>query len=433
MYAVKWSRLDNAAKIFPPSTSKTDTKVFRFSCELYAAVDAETLQYALNTALEQFPFYRMIIRRGFFWYYFEKSDIQPVVREEYKPPCAPLYDVNRKNLLFEITWYRKRINLEIYHALSDGVGALQFLRTIVYYYLLRKHAGEIDENTRMDDNNASDEQRSRDAFDTYYARDKGKAHKLPKGASDTNVSGAYHVRGERFPESRLGVIEGHVSAAAVLQKAHEYHATLSEFLTTVLFCSLSEGMTIRDRERPVTITIPVDLRKYFSTPSTRNFFSVINVTHDFSAAGSSNQGSFDAVLTGVKAAFKALLKPEKLHDRLIQLLSLEHAFAIKVVPLFFKVPVLRNAAWKAEKEQSAGLSNIGKITMPEAMVPYIRLFNIFSSTRGPHICLCSFEDTLVISFASPLVSSDVQRSFFRTLSNCALEVEIVSNTADLGV
>jgi hypothetical protein len=94
--------------------------------------------------------------------------------------------------------------------------------------------------------------------------------------------------------------------------------------------------------------------------------------------------------------------------------------------------VLRNAALKAEKEYSAGLSNIGKIAMPGAMVPYIRLFGIFSSTKRPHVCICSFEDTLTITFASPQVSSDVPRSFFRTLSNYDLDVEIVSNTADLG-
>ena len=29
-----WSRLDNAAKIFPSTIEKTDTRVFRFYCEL---------------------------------------------------------------------------------------------------------------------------------------------------------------------------------------------------------------------------------------------------------------------------------------------------------------------------------------------------------------------------------------------------------------
>lgn len=46
----KWSRLDNAAKIFPSTSSKKDPKVFRFSCELTEPVDGQTLQLIQSTA-----------------------------------------------------------------------------------------------------------------------------------------------------------------------------------------------------------------------------------------------------------------------------------------------------------------------------------------------------------------------------------------------
>ncbi|GHV77755.1 hypothetical protein AGMMS49942_25760 [Spirochaetia bacterium] len=418
MYSAQWTRLDNAAKIFPPSTTKDDTKVFRFSSELYEEVDAAILQNALNAALEQFPFYRFIIRRGFFWYYFEKSDIVPQVREEYKPPCAPLYDANRKSLLFEVSFFRKRINLELYHALSDGIGALQFLKTIVYYYLLEKHRLPIDATTRLEDNNASDEQRSGDAFDKYYAKEK--PVKIPK------LPHAYRVKGERYPESRLGVIEGHVSAAALLQKAHSFQTTLGELLAGLLICSIHEGMNLRDENRPVSLTIPVDLRRYFVTPTARNFFSIINVSYDFAANGP----RFEDVLAKVRLSFKDQLRPEKIHERLNALIALEHAPYLKVVPLAVKAPVLKNAAWKAEKDDSAAFSNIGKITMPAELVPHIRLFSLCASTKRPLVGITSFEDTLVISFSSPFVSSDVERYFFRTLSGFGLDVEIVSNMAE---
>ena len=35
----KWYRLDNAAKIFPPSRNKYDAKIFRFSCCLKENID----------------------------------------------------------------------------------------------------------------------------------------------------------------------------------------------------------------------------------------------------------------------------------------------------------------------------------------------------------------------------------------------------------
>jgi hypothetical protein len=419
MYVTQWTRLDNAAKIFPPSTTRDDTKVFRFSCELYETVEPEILQHALDLSLEEFPFYRFIIRRGFFWYYFEKSDIQPEVREEYKPPCAPLYDVNRKNLLFELTFYRKRINLEIYHALSDGIGAMQFLKSVVFRYLLEKHRGTIDGNTGLAGNDASDEQRSRDAFDTYYSKEKKSGiPRLPE---------AYYIKGERFSESRLGVIEGHVSAGAILKKVHEYNATLSEFLAAVFICSIHEGMKVRDEARPVSIAIPVNLRRFFTTPSARNFFSIINVSHNFSTQGK----NFEDVLAQIKLSFKARLAPEEIRERLNHLVALEHALYIKMVPLVVKAPVFKGLLWKAEKGYSATFSNIGKITMPENLVPYIRLFNLFNYTKHPQLCTCSFEDVLSMSFSSPFVNSGIQGSFFRTLTGMGLDIEIISNIAEL--
>ena len=57
----KWSRLDNAAKIFPSTSSKKDPKVFRFSCELTELVDGQTLQFALDQTMEKFPFYRSVL------------------------------------------------------------------------------------------------------------------------------------------------------------------------------------------------------------------------------------------------------------------------------------------------------------------------------------------------------------------------------------
>ena len=123
-----WRRLDNAAKIFPCTSTKADTKVFRFSCELTEPVDQPTLQLALERALEVFPGYRCSLRRGMFWYYLEDSTEQPIVREEYRPPCSALYEKGSRGLLFEVTYFRRRINFEVYHALTDGTGRCSFAR-----------------------------------------------------------------------------------------------------------------------------------------------------------------------------------------------------------------------------------------------------------------------------------------------------------------
>ena len=57
----QWHKLDNAAKIFPANTDKRDTKVFRFSCELYEQIDPVFLQKALEKTLQKFPYYCSIL------------------------------------------------------------------------------------------------------------------------------------------------------------------------------------------------------------------------------------------------------------------------------------------------------------------------------------------------------------------------------------
>lgn len=91
---MEWTRLDNAAKIYPSNSSKRDTKVFRFSCELNELVDPEVLQAAADKTLGQFPVYRSVMKHGLFWYYLETSDRKPIVKLEDEPPCGPLYNAD---------------------------------------------------------------------------------------------------------------------------------------------------------------------------------------------------------------------------------------------------------------------------------------------------------------------------------------------------
>jgi len=65
--------------------------------------------------------------------------------------------------------------------------------------------------------------------------------------------------------------------------------------------------------------------------------------------------------------------------------------------------------------------------MPDEAKPYIRLFDVFISTEKLQICICSYEDNMNISFTSPFVSTDIQCSFFRQLTQIGVAVEISAN------
>ena len=135
----KWRKLDNAALAFPLVTGKDDTRVFRFYCELREAVDEEILQKALEETMEKYPLFQAVLRKGLFWFYLEHRDIRPVVKKEKKPPCSRLYIPDKQSLLFEVSYHENRINFEVYHALTDGTGAMYFLEELVQNYLILAH------------------------------------------------------------------------------------------------------------------------------------------------------------------------------------------------------------------------------------------------------------------------------------------------------
>ena len=414
----QWSPLDNAAKIFPPTSSKRDTKVFRVSCELNENVDSAILQNALDKTLLQFPFYSSVLKKGLFWYYLEQSGLKATVKEEYRYPCSPLYYEDKKSLLFEVTYYKKVINVEVYHALSDGAGALHFLRTLVFYYIKEKYSENISRNLTFD-YDASYNERRLDSFAKYY---NGEHAKLKPKAKR-----AFQLRGERFPSYKLGIIEGRMPVEQVLKAAKANGLSLTGFLTSVLIHSIHEIMTLRDEKRPVAISIPVNLRSFFPTESARNFFSTITLSHDFKTQGS----SMDEIMAATKIFLYEQITKENVSARMNGLFALEDSVIAKLVPLMIKIYVLKIINWFADKEVSATFSNLGRLSMPEETHPFIKRFDAFISTKRLHLCLNTYDDILTISFTSSFMQSDVQKHFFRTLNSYGVDnIEIISNITE---
>ncbi len=408
-----WHKLDNAAKIFPPTSSKSDTWVFRFSCELREKVDENILQSALDRTVKDFPSFRYVLKRGMFWYYLEQSEIRPIVLKDDAPPCSTVY-LDRKRLLFDVTWYGRRINLEVYHVLTDGTGALQFLKTLILHYLKLAHPDTMGKVSGID-YDASDSQKMSDSFNKYYDRS--------KDTGTLKTPAAYQIKGSKEAEWRLNIIEGSVSAKALLNKAREYETTATVFITALLIRAIYGEMSVHSRKKPVVITVPVNLRNYFDSKSTRNFFSLVNIKYSFH----DGKDKLEDIIKCSREYFAEHLNEEYLQARLNKLISFERNYFIRPIPLTIKNIFMNIAYSFAAREVTASVSNMGKISMPDEAKQYIKLFDVFTSTKKLQICICSYEDNMNISFTSPFVSTDIQRDFFRQLTKMGIAVEISAN------
>lgn len=411
----KWYRLDNAATIVPSSAHGADTRVFRIACELKENADPEILQEALDRTVKKFPYLLSVLRKGFFWYYLDSREIRPVVEEESFPACSPLYFEGRKNLLFRVVYYRRRISLEMFHVLSDGSGAFIFFKALLTKYLSLKYHLELSETQ---EEKASDAARTADAFKDYYDREKKGLKQLKAMA----LHRAYRIRGDLDENLLPHLVEGTVPAGRFLQEAKKRGVTVGVLTTGIYIAAVIDEMSAEDKKRPIVVSVPVDLRKYYPTETIRNFFGVINISYN---AGHYD-GNPESILDEVKESFREQLSPEKISQVMNSYEELEHNLAIKMFPLAIKDIGTNRLNLLASMGVTSTMSNLGVVRMPEAE-PYITKFSAFMTAPSEQICIVTYGDSMVFGEVSACTTHEVMLHFFRRIAAMGIPVEVATN------
>ena len=406
-----WRSLDNAAKLFSAASSPKDTRVFRFYCELKEEVKEEILQEALNQTIQKYPVFLSVMRKGLFWHYLEKSELRPVVREEYKEPCSSLYVRDKKTLLFEVTYYKKRINFEVFHALTDGTGATEFLRELVKNYLYLIHEEDL-EPVELSNQYLTVKDQEDDSFSRYYDPDFPRKKKKKIRAVQIKKGGKGY--------EELQINEASMSVKELLGIAREKKVSMSVLLTAAFICAIHEEMSRMQEKKPVILMVPVNLRKIFPSDSMLNFFGYIEPGYQFGGG----KDSFEDVLEAVKLYFQENLSKEHMAGRMNELIAIEKHKILKWAPLELKNRCIRAGAKMAEQEVTAVLSNMSVVKMPEDYAQYIEKFGVYTSTIRTELCICSFQDTLSLGFTSRYDSTNIQRNFYRILKELGASVKV---------
>ena len=397
----KWRKLDNAALAFPLVSGKNDTRVFRFYCQLKEKVDGEILQSALDQTMEKYPLFQAVLRKGLFWFYLEHRDIRAVVKQETEPPCSRLYIPDKKSLLFQVTYDKDRINFEVFHALTDGTGAMHFLQELVQNYLILAHPQ--DDLPRIENaEEVTHGDKEEDSFSQYYSSD------MPKNKEKKET--AVKLKGEKLVHSDMHITEVVLSVKYIHQKARSYGASITVLLTAMMLCSIREEIPKNQQKRPVTLMIPVNLRNYFPSQSMTNFFGWIEVGYTFSETT-----TFEEVVADVKRQFEQELVKDKIAMHMNGYVRIEKNPFVRAVPLEIKKYFLMIGANLGSRSITAVYSNIGIIRLPEEYKEYIQHFGIFASPNSLQICSCSYGDEMVVGFTSKILDDSIQRNFQRML------------------
>lgn len=402
MARATWYRLDNVGKFYSAQAGRSAQTVFRYSATLLDEVDADVLQCALEKTVRTFPNFNVSLRSGMFWHYLEQADESPVVQQENLPICFGLH-AGAKSILFRVSYYRTRINFEVSHMVSDGRGALSFFKALLYAYLQKRY--EIEGVAIEYD--GSDHQKAEDSFNKYFERGKTASARAPK---------VYRIAGWRDTADPT-FMEFHLPARKALDLARSYNVSLTSLLIAAIICAIRAEMPRRERNRAIRIDIPVDLRQFFASTTTRNFFGLAFVSY---TPGDRDE-EVGAIATQVHAQLKAATETEQLKSRMNRMIALEKNLLLRFAPLFVKDIALDIANRFVTRETTTTVSNLGRIDIADELRPYIRDINILTSTRGLNFTLCSFGDDLSIGISTVYANPDVVKNLVRYFSSQGIE------------
>lgn len=92
-------------------------------------VKPDVLRRALDDTILLFDSFRVPSSQGLFSGIISKP-IEPEISEEKTDPCAYIDPSLNNQFLFKVSYYRNRISLEVFHAITDGTSAINFLKEL---------------------------------------------------------------------------------------------------------------------------------------------------------------------------------------------------------------------------------------------------------------------------------------------------------------
>ena len=365
------------------------------------------------------------LRRGVFWYYLQQLSESPTVSEDHSYPLARMsYDETRKCALRVLT-YRSRIAIEIFHSLTDGTGALVFLKSLVAEYLQQRYGVRIPaEHGVLGRLESPSEEELEDSFQKYAGR-----YTVGRQESD-----AWKFTGTPEPGGFLNLTCFQLPVQETLDKAHEYGVTLTTFLsaaTTMALQNLQKEMVPEiSHRKSIKVQLPVNLRNLYKSRTLRNF-ALYTTPEIMPKLG---EYSFEEICKVIRAHMEADITPKQMSMKIATNVNSERLMAVRIMPLFLKNLIMK-AVFKTvgERKSCLSLSNLGAVKLPEEMKPFVKRFDFILGVQAtaPYNCgVISYGDTIYINFIRNIRESQLEYHFFQVLQDMGLPVLVQSNARE---
>lgn len=419
---LRWLKLDNAAKIYPAARRQNWSNVFRLSATLNEPVDVTILQAALDVTARRFPSISARLRRGVFWYYLQQLEHAPTVRQDSSYPLTQMSRDEARRCAFRVLVYDNRIAVELFHSLTDGTGALIFLKSLVAEYLQQRYGVHICATHgvlgRLDEPTAGELE---DSFLKYAG-----TLQASRKAND-----AWRLSGTPTHNNFLNLTCLRLPAQQVLEAAHRYGISVTTFLCAAVMQALQQLQAQQVPHQPfrksIKVLLPVNLRRLFPSNTLRNF--ALYTTPEIQPKLGTY--SFAEICKVVHHRMGLELTPKFMSTMIATNVGNEQLLAVRLVPLFIKNIIMKTVFnTVGERKSCLSLSNLGVVQIPEEMRQFVQRFDFILGVQAsaPYNCgVVSYGDHLYMNFIRNIQEPALERQLCQVLQDLGLPVQIQSN------
>lgn len=381
----RWLKIDTAAIMFSSLSNKEWGRTFRYSAYFRDDIAPEALKRACEDLMPYYPSIYSYLKKGFFWNYLALSDFLPEIREEDERGMLPVCFRKDGRPDFRLTYKKNRLNIECSHSLGDGKGIIVYFKALLARYneLRKGEKGRYVTNEDPKENTVN-------AFSDYY-----NGGEKSKGDPDK----AFHFI-EDYEENYLKLLFAEMSIHEVKELAHGENMTVTEYLTAVLMLGILRSRDEAPTE-PITVAVPVNLRRFFPTMSVRNFTVQTFITFD--PAGRRDV-TLKEILEATRGQLKAQLKTGELQKTINKYGALVNNPVIRVVPNVIKQPVMRSMQKKTHSGVTTIFTNYGACSLPDSLkddVEKLQFVNGDTRKYGLAVtCSCiGYNDVLTLCYS----------------------------------
>lgn len=414
----KWYRLDNSGMIYPMVITLRTQSLYRLGALLKTDVKKDSLIYAVEKALDRYPYFKVELKPGLFRHYLEENARKPLVEEDDGVLLKILNFRHNRYYLFRVTYYGKRIFIDFFHGLCDGNGGMEFLKTVLYYYFEKEGISVPCDNVITLETPES-EGETEDSFKKYY-----KKIKLLSGTKKMAGGNAFHATGKQFSYEGFGLIQAEVSTEKLLAAARKHGCSITVFLASLALLSFAVSYGTTKQKEDFVAFIPVNLRKKFPSNTMFNFTNFAKCSVPRNA-----YPQLDAFIGYVKNSLQEQLTEEELQVKLSFSSLMDKLFFLKFMPLAIKGFISRiGRELSLKSKQTMIISNLGEIKFDGGKNVEHFLFNLNCSERTPiNMGVVSYDGKTIISFTRKLVATKIEQAFCSKLAEECGEVKVSSN------